>query len=300
MLVQDGSNNKLSPWRISGSPKQGRIYEIRGFQVHVLSKLVLSLYSVVVNGEPMKTFYTISKAILLTRIIRYSLGLVSAVLLPPMLCVAQSRLPLELGMSQEEVRKAFGEPSRYFSTATQRFLGSEVEAQAARQVSGPFDVEDVYEFTTALNTYEFRIWYLDDSRQSRFRPTMRVRSITFELDRPIQDVKQLLPDMPEARLLCSQGCSILERSDHRNEELFAYATSPSPTEIQDAGLVSVRWRDDDPNDKTPYKIRNDGSWIKAIVLKLEGGKIVSGQIDAIHRDRRSIAVPLATIGSWKP
>jgi len=167
----------------------------------------------------------------------------SAVLIYTSACLAQQTRPqFTLGMTMDEVHKQFGMPTGYYDGGTQRYLVTEEEAQIARKVSGDDNVEDVYDIKTAFNTYRFQLRNGYDETQSRFRPTKRLIEMKFELDKPIEDVKALLADFPEAASVCSQECTIFRHEGgHSDSEVIVQPTNPSPEEIRQAGLMARGW-----------------------------------------------------------
>jgi hypothetical protein len=201
-------------------------------------------------------------------------------------------------MTVDELHRQFGMPKSYLDYATKRYLATEAEAQIARQVSNGYRVDPVYEFKTSSNAYEFRIATCHDSSQSRLRPTERFVSFEFELDKPVENVKALLADFPEAVSLCSQGCTIFRNDssmfehDGLGSKVYVQPTSPTPDEIKEAGLVAVCWRDEDPK----Y------TWVKGFEFQFgRGGKRIESGSFEIHVQGMGLGDERITAtGVWRP
>lgn len=202
----------------------------------------------------------------------------------------QSRPQITFGMTIDELHKQFGMPKSYFDFFTKRYLATEAEAQIARQVSKGYRVDAVYEFKTGLNTYELRMATCLDSSRSRLRPTERFVSFQFELDKPVEDVKALLADIPEAVSLCSQECTIFSNNIKSLPMLFVQHTNPSPEELKEAGSVAVCWSDK----------QSERAWVKGFQFEFgEGGRrIVSGYYEVQVKGRYYVQ-PLSRIGTWR-
>ena len=201
----------------------------------------------------------------------------------------QIRPQFTLGMTVDELHSSFGMPTAYYNSSTKQTFTSEKEAQIARQVSGDPIVGDMYEIKTAANTYLFTAVYFGDTRQSRLRPTRRLVWVSFELDKPVEDIRSLLADLPEAVTFCSQECGIYITDDFEIvPHLFVQHTNSSAEEIREAGLIAVSWGEGAP--KEP--------WVKSFEFNLKGKRIESGRFEINHKGRY-YSKPLTLTGVWQ-
>lgn len=202
-------------------------------------------------------------------------------------CLGQPTRPtFTLGMTIEELHKQFGMPRQYYDRRTQRYLATEAAAQLARRLSDDWNVQDVYEFKTRLNTYEFRVEHAYDRRRSRLRPTNRITGVVFELDKPIGEIKTLLADLPEAVALCSQECTIFADDNlmFGGSGFVVQHTNPSPQEIAESGLIAGQWDEDEDRKNV---------WVKGFELHLKGKRIESGEFSVSVKEEGT------PIGVWR-
>src|ERR1035438_8429009 len=101
--------------------------------------------------------------------------------------------------------KAFGRPDKWFVFDTKQYIRTQDEFSAAVQVYQVID--DVYMRKTPANLYEVQLGYLSDARTSRLRPVQRLVRLEALVDRPAP-AKTLLPDFPEASVICRAGCDL--------------------------------------------------------------------------------------------
>jgi hypothetical protein len=121
---------------------------------------------------------------------------------------AQTRPPFTLGTPIETVHKVFGEPLAYWNESTEHVITDPAEARIARKLG--HDLHDIYQFKTASNAYRFKLRYEPDTTQSRLNPVERLVAVNIEIDKPVDDVKLVLADVPEAASLCSRECTIFK------------------------------------------------------------------------------------------
>jgi hypothetical protein len=113
-----------------------------------------------------------------------------------------------LGATMEDTYKVFGSPKQWHVWKSGHFLDSSVERDAALQVYGVRAVEDVYPRATSTNLYRIEVSWLPDETISRLRPTMRLRWLKMDVDKPAP-ATTLLADLPEAIEVCkSGGCDL--------------------------------------------------------------------------------------------
>jgi len=193
-------------------------------------------------------------------------------------------------------------PTRYYDGGTQRYLVTEAEAQIARRVSEDYNVEDVYEIKTSFNTYEFQIVNTYDQSQSRFRPIKKFTRVKFQLDKPVEDVKALLADFPEAVALCSQECTMFRESGIF-QGLIVQPTKPSPEELKDAAFMAHGWKDDEkPRDsRLPKQDWETWEWVKGFKFQFDmsGKRVESGTFQLMVKGKGEAAEPLTRIGVWR-
>jgi hypothetical protein len=181
-----------------------------------------------------------------------------------------------LGMTAEEVRKAFGMPVMYFNHTTKLYFDSSAELRAAERLG--HDVDDVYVRRTTRNSYRCRVGYCLDGRQSRLNPIKRVKQVDFELDRPVDDVKAVLSDLgvSEAARLCARGCNIFQ--DLILEGFDVQPADSSPEELEEAKWIDVEWNQSILESKRKMGIDQEVLVQGFIFYPLEGQKIVRGQL----------------------
>ena len=192
----------------------------------------------------------------------------------------------------DEQHQRFGAPTRYYDGGTDRYLDTEAEAQIARKVSGDQMVDDIYEIKTSFNTYQFQIRNFYDERQSRFRPTKKLIEVKFEIDKPVEDVKLLLADFPEAVALCSRECTIFSENGFMGRRLIVQPTNPSQEEVTSSGLMAVGWTDEKPKD----------TWLRGFTFifdPLSEKQIESGSYGLMIKGRSLTSEPLTRIGTWQ-
>jgi hypothetical protein len=73
-----------------------------------------------------------------------------------------------LGITVDELYKAFGMPSMYYDIEIRKYMVTTVTVDAARELG--HRVFDVYTRKTASNAYEFIVSHEYDERQSRLHP----------------------------------------------------------------------------------------------------------------------------------
>ena len=181
-----------------------------------------------------------------------------------------------LGMTAEEVRKAFGMPVMYFNHTTKLYFDSSAELRAAARLG--HDVDDVYVRRTTRNSYRCRVGYGLDARQSRLNPIKRVKQVDFELDRPVDDVKAVLSDLgvSEAARLCARGCNIFQ--DLILEGFDVQPADTSPEELEEAKWIDVEWNQSILDSKRKMGIDQEVLVQGFSFYPLEGQKIVRGQL----------------------
>src|SRR6185437_14547142 len=99
----------------------------------------------------------------------------------------------KIGMSQQEMEAAFGEPTSYLDVRTQQHL-SRAEFAA---IGGHCACRPLYSRKTDRNEYEIVVFEKTDDSQSRLHPTIRVEEIRFRLDRAMSP-QEALADIAEA------------------------------------------------------------------------------------------------------
>ena len=206
----------------------------------------------------------------------------------------QARPAFTLGMTVDELRQKFGVPTRFYDVQLRRYLDSDTEAQVSRKVSGDQMVQDVYEIKTPFNTYEFQTRYFYDESQSRFRPTKKLVEVAFEIDRPVQDVRLLLADFPEAAELCSQECTVFaDEDDILGKGIIVQPTNPSQEHIKAAGLMATGWREnEDP--KFAWAMG-----FKFTFNPLKEKQIESGSYGLMIKGKSRLDGPITRIGVWR-
>ncbi len=123
---------------------------------------------------------------------------------------SQTRKPIRLFMTREEVREMWGEPERHLSIRLDpesrqggREYFSPQEYEAALQRYGP--LEDVYYRKTKKSRYEILVTYREVPREAQTQPELRVSRLTFmPAEKLSVDAIQL--DLPETKDLCGAVC----------------------------------------------------------------------------------------------
>jgi hypothetical protein len=190
-----------------------------------------------------------------------------------------------LGMTAEDVHKAFGIPVMYFNRATKLYFDSPVELRAAERLGR--EVDDVYVRRTTRNSYRCRVGYGLDGRQSRLNPIKRVKQVDFELDKPVDGVKAALSDLGvfEAARLCSRGCNIFQ--DLILEGFDVQPSDSSPEELEEAKLIDVEWNQSILDSKRKMGIDKEVLVQDFSFYPLEGQKIVRGQLGVLTKGNPS-------------
>lgn len=92
--------------------------------------------------------------------------------------------PVVLNELRDEVRRTNGRPSK------------------------SSDLQDIWDRSTRSNEYLVTVKYRQDYSRSQFHPDEYVSRIAVRPDKR-ESLRVILNDLPEARLLCAQGCSVL-------------------------------------------------------------------------------------------
>jgi len=151
-----------------------------------------------------------------------------------------------LGATMDETYKVFGAPSQWYaySAGSAHFLNSSIERDAALQVYGVRAVGDVYMRQTSANLYRIKVAWLPDETASRLRPTMRVRWLTKDVDKPAP-VATILGDLPEAAEICKTGCDLYGVADGdfqvSGSYVLALPSNPSPAQLQTGLLLATNF-----------------------------------------------------------
>jgi hypothetical protein len=204
--------------------------------------------------------------------------------------VSRPRSAITLGMRGSQVREIFGDPKAYWDGGGMRYL-----PEQARAIPPSSAYMDVYEVSTALNTYEMRISYGSDDSESRLHPTPRVFSVHFELDKRValNDVRKLLQDLPEAVALCGAECSIAgerETSFSRvgPKTLYLHPKSSTPAELAEAERIGSIFG------KFPGRGRKPTVWVlyqpDAVnsVMVLEDDGSLEGPVQDVWKPQTSV------------
>jgi hypothetical protein len=134
-------------------------------------------------------------------------------------------------MSGAEVRTILGTPLIYRDMKAHRSVSSD----QAGVLPPSNDYDDVYEFTTPLNTYELQTHYALDGSESRLHAVPRLIAIYYELDKriSIKDLAKILDDLPEAATFCGAECTIAGRTEHSSvgdDFLYLHPKTVTPAE----------------------------------------------------------------------
>ena len=107
---------------------------------------------------------------------------------------------IRLGMTDSEVDRALGAPTRFYDAGLQSFTqGPPVVFK------GP--IWECHRRVTKIQEYEVRVRYANDPSASRLHPTLRVFGLVVIFDKPLK-FKESLADSPEIRALCADKCSL--------------------------------------------------------------------------------------------
>ena len=162
---------------------------------------------------------------------------------------ASTLRPIELGMTQGEVRERWGSPHTIYLPSFQETDFAKLEdhdwgVHALKLLS------DAFRRKTAKNDYNVRVYYGPDRRRDQDLPEIRVIRIELKPAKPLP-LLPTLKDLPEAFELCREGCEIwgyrigpsamvfpqnptlLQR---RTAEQIAYKWKPMPPEKRDNRL----------------------------------------------------------------
>jgi hypothetical protein len=174
---------------------------------------------------------------------------------------AQTRPAFTLGTPIETVHKIFGEPLAYWNESTKHAITDPAEARIARKLG--HDLHDIYQFKTASNAYSFQLRYEPDTTQSRLNPVERLVAVNIEIDKPVDDVKLVLADLPEAASLCSRECTIFK------PDVDVIHVQPavdlSPAEYAEAALFAHMLDIDRFSEKAGDQIK----WVPSFIFRLE-------------------------------
>ena len=117
---------------------------------------------------------------------------------------------MKLSITRKEVRELWGVPvgCRYSIDREQCTAPDEYDWGKLQTIG---ILADVYRRKTKINTYEVRVYYGLDHRKSRRHPEVRVHSVQFELEKPIEALPTLR-DLVEVLDLCNRTCEM--HGDH--------------------------------------------------------------------------------------
>ena len=171
-----------------------------------------------------------------------------------------------LGATMEDTYRVFGLPSQWFASIAGHFLTSSVERDAALKVYGVTAVDDVYMRQTSTNLYRINVEWLPDRTTSRLHPTIRLRSLEIDVDKPAP-ATAVLADLPEAVKVCNAGCDLygIDIGD-KGSYVLAIPSKRSQAQLELGALLATNF------ERTETK---DG-WTVAVRLMLEKGGRESG------------------------
>jgi hypothetical protein len=187
--------------------------------------------------------------------------------------------PFVLGTPRQDIWEAFGRPDKWFVFDTKQYIRTQ-EFSAAVQVYQVID--DVYMRKTPANLYEVQLGYLSDARTSRLRPVQRLVRLEALVDRPAP-AKTLLPDFPEASVICRAGCDLYGVTFSSDVYVLAYPSNPTMEEKKSGlemalgfnreGVDELRKAlalvdEGSPNANKPSETKDD--WCVALKFVLEG------------------------------
>ena len=151
--------------------------------------------------------------------------------------VASTLRPIELGMTQGEVRERWGSPHTIY-------LSSFQETDFADREDYDWEVHilgllsDVFDRKTAENKYEVRVYYAPDRRRDLDDPEIRVISVELKPARSLS-LLPTLKDLPEAFELCRAGCEVWGRKIVPSVMVFPQHTTLRQRRV--AAQVAYTW-----------------------------------------------------------
>jgi hypothetical protein len=157
---------------------------------------------------------------------------------------------IRIGMAAADVHRNMGPPfactvsgagMEYFADENTCFDIAKARRTPVSEDSGADVPLDVYHWQTALNDYEFHIFFAPDDRQSSVHPIYRVSHFDVVLAKTMP-VSELVSDMPDPLNWCSASCRlILETNDQSaiglGPEFTLIAYSPQP-DVDSAELAA--------------------------------------------------------------
>lgn len=145
------------------------------------------------------------------------------------------------GSSLDDVYVSFGVPAKWWLPEPRRYLNSFQEALAA--VGDGVAIQDVYERKTATNAYEIRLIRRVDNRESPRPSKIRLAGLEFLVSKPAP-FRKILPDIAEARSLCTGGCNLYGLDDTTRFSILVYPINPFPGETEEATAAAYGYAPD--------------------------------------------------------
>jgi hypothetical protein len=201
---------------------------------------------------------------------------------------ANASSAFSLGATVDDTYKVFGPPSQWYastSPGSTHFLNSNVERDAALQVYGVRAVGDVYMRQTSMNLYRIKVAWLPDETTSRLHPTMRVRWLKMDVDKPAP-AAVILGDLPEAVEICKTGCDLYGVAEGGIDVLgsfvLAFPSRPSPEQLRTGLLLATNFQGGEVHE----------NWCVGVMLALEksGGMWGGGALPDWKGGIASIAI----------
>jgi len=201
---------------------------------------------------------------------------------------ANASSAFSLGATVDDTYKAFGPPSQWYAWTppdSTHILNSNLERDAALQVCGVRAVGDVYMRQTSMNLYRIKVAWLPDETTSRLHPTMRVRWLKMDVDKPAP-AAVILGDLPEAVEICKTGCDLYGVAeggiDVSGSFVLAFPSRPSPEQLHTGLLLATNFQGGE--------VRQN--WCVGVMLALEksGGMWGGGELPDWKGAIASIAI----------
>ncbi len=194
---------------------------------------------------------------------------------------------IDLGITRSEVRKLLGTPKAYRQYGPGR-ARRDIPSAPIGEYPPSREFADLYEYSTADNTYELELQYNLDGSTSRLRPAERVTMLRWVPDKPVrtEDFLKVAVDIPEITALCRVGCAIERKAVTAGLDI-AYLSPQTITEQEDAEV----------------------QWIGSFFGESPGGErkrpeasiyLERGSVSTVIRDISSPASGVRRAGIWKP
>jgi hypothetical protein len=215
-----------------------------------------------------------------------------------------------LGATMEDTYRVFGAPNQWYASIPGHLLNSRLERDTALKVYGVRAVEDVYMRQTSTNLYRIKVGWLPDENTSKLHPTMRLRWLKMDVDKPAP-ATAILAGLPEGIEICKDGCDLYGVDINYQIEgsyVLAFPSKPSQAQLEMASLLATNFQNKETKDGwsvavrlvlgrggREYGDRKPPDWSSRIVTISVGteahAKVSSG---------KNVIEPVTKIGAWAP